>query len=925
MALLDRFRTQPPHTHPDPAVRLQFVTELPLEDPATIASFARDDSDPQVRRTAVAKLLDPGLLGPLSRDDRDGSVRTQALEMLRALALEAFEGSTESQALAAVDEVAASHDARTLGEIAKRATRAAVAERAVKQMADPRALGSVARHAVSDLARRHAFEWLRDRGETAELLGVALNAEHKDVAVAAVDLLPNRHDLQQIAVSSRNKSAARRAANRLREMDERLALEAAQAAAAARLAAEPLRSSVSVNMSDATSSSVPPVVRARDASEADEPDAERRRLEQAAAAERARVAAQQLTQAGERDDALGRLADEGAAAAQREPLAEATKAFDAIRRRWTALAAGYAIERTTSTRFADAEASLQARGQQAREAEARATRDAWQRLQNLLARVEPLPSKTDLSLKAAERALRDVRAAMADPPAGSTQVDAAALLGRLSAAHEALIPKVNELREADEWQKWANVTIQEALCAQMEALLSLDDPEEVVRRSRDLQQQWRLAADVPRDKADGLWRRFKSAHDVAWARCEAHFAAQAQVRAVNLAKKIDLCEQAESLSESTQWIQTAEALKTLQADWKAVGPVSRGHEREVWDRFRTACDRFFSRRHDDLAARKTAWSQNLARKDALCARVEALAESTDWEPAAAEIKRLQAEWRTVGPVKKSRSEAIWQRFRTACDHFFLRYAHRHDTARAERVAAREALCAALESLAPGDASATEGAATSPAPSDAVAPLAPEDLLARVRALRTDWRQEQTQRGVDIDRARALDARFGAALLRAIASAPAAFANTELDPDANRRRMETLVIKIEDLAKALAGPAAAADATLSPSNRLASMLKEALAANTIGGRADDGARFRAAAADLAQAQTAWAQIGDVPDEVRRPLAARFERAARQISERVGPSLRSEGGGRSPRGAGGPGGTSRPRDAGRPPARYDGRGR
>ncbi len=255
-----------------------------------------------------------------------------------------------------------------------------------------------------------------------------------------------------------------------------------------------------------------------------------------------------------------------------------------------------------------------------------------------------------------------------------------------------LTPKVTELREADEWQKWANVTIQEQLCAKMEALGALEDAEVIAREVRELQQQWRQAADVPRDKADGLWRRFKAAHDAVWARCESHFAAEAQARAENLAKKVALCEQAEALSDSTDWLHTADAIKKLQSDWKDIGPVSRGREKAIWDRFRTACDRFFTRRHDDLAQRKAVWSENLAKKDALCARVEALAESTDWEPTALEIKRLQAEWKSIGPVKKSRSEAIWQRFRTACDRFFERYAQRHDIARADRVAAREAIC-----------------------------------------------------------------------------------------------------------------------------------------------------------------------------------------------------------------------------------------
>src|SRR5262249_50711793 len=322
----------------------------------------------------------------------------------------------------------------------------------------------------------------------------------------------------------------------------------------------------------------------------------------------------------------------------------------------------------------------------------------------------------------------------------------------------------------------------------------------------------------PRAQADALWRRFKAAHDEVWARCEAYFAAQARERAENLAKKLALCEKAESLAGSTQWIQTAEEIKTLQAEWKTIGPVSRGKEKAIWDRFRAACDRFFTRRHEDLAARKVVWAQNLAKKDALCVRAEALAESTDWDQAAAEIKKLQAEWRSIGPVKKSKSEAVWARFRGACDRFFARHAARHDTARAERVAAREAICTMLEGLAQGDE-------------------APSDLAATVRSLRGRWQQEIAARGVGPDQARALEKRVDAAFAAVIGHRPSASAGPALHPDANRKRMETLVHKMEDLAASLAGPASALDQSLSPTNRLAAMLKDALAANTIGGKAD----------------------------------------------------------------------------------------
>ena len=92
-------------------------------------------------------------------------------------------------------------------------------------------------------------------------------------------------------------------------------------------------------------------------------------------------------------------------------------------------------------------------------------------------------------------------------------------------------------------------------------------------------------------------------------------------------------------------------------------------------------------------------AQQLTPSNAASQQGYALKDSNDWDSAASEMKRLQAEWKTVGPVKKSRSEALWQRFRGAADHFFARYSQRHDIALGERVAAREAVCQELEALA----------------------------------------------------------------------------------------------------------------------------------------------------------------------------------------------------------------------------------
>jgi Domain of Unknown Function (DUF349) len=847
MTLLDRFRTQTRHKHPDPAVRLAFVAELPLDDRETIAAIAREDEDPRVRRAAVAKLMEPAALGAVARDDADESVRGAALEMLRDLALEAFEGTAEADSLDAVDAIA---DARMLAQVAKTAGREIVALRALSRASDTHTLGSIARHAASEAVRRAAFERLRERAEHAEILAVAMNSEFKDTGLAAVDVITDRGELEQVSSRGRNKAAAKRARGILREAEESAARDQAarmetEAAVAAAAVVAPLAEVGVVEPSDAVED-----VLLAEAAPLEDPDADERRRAEA-------------PEEPDRSEESERRRQE--LAAQRARDVEEHEKLEAERRAQVAAA---------------------------READQRARREALARLHNLLGRVEPLMARTDLSLKAADRALRDVRTTLnAIPPLPSRQ-DFEEVARRLRAAQDGLMPKVLELREADDWQRWANVGVQEQLIAKMEALKTLDDAETIAREVRSLQEQWKKVADVPRPQADALWRRFKTAHDEVWAKCETHFAVEAQARAENLARKAVLCEKAEALAESTSWIQTAEEIKQLQAEWKAIGPVSRGREKAIWDRFRTACDRFFTRRHDDLAQRKKTWGENLSRKDALCVRAEALAESSDWEPAAAEIRRLQNEWKTVGPVKKSRSEAVWQRFRAACDKFFTRYAQRHDIARAERVAAREAICDELAALAPAE-------------SDVVEP--PADLLAKLRTLRGRWQQEIAARGVDPERAQALDRRFADAFAAVVARWPAAFAGSDLDPDANRKRMEALVRRVEDLAASIAGPASAAadaDAAMSPTVRLAAMLKEALAANTIGGRADEDSRSRAAAEELRQAQTNWSRIGPVPEDVKRALADRFQKASRRINDRI--SASRPGGGLASR----PGGSGRP---------------
>ena len=846
-----------------------YVEEIPLGERDAIAAIAKDDEDPRVRKAAVSKLMDPAALGRIARDDSDDDVRARAIAMLRDIALDAFEGISETDSLDAVDAIA---DPKLLAQIAKSAAREDVALKALARFSsssggDAHALGSVARHAAAEAARRGAFDLLRDRQDRGEILAVGMNSEFKDTAVAAVDAVADDPALlEQIASKSKNKSASKRARGILRDAEERAAREAAEREAEKREAEE------------------------REVME----QRERAQVQAAAAAQAAALAGAAIASESADGMPVPDVVAPDLEALQRARQQELAEREARERSR--------AEEEAAARVRAEADAALAARKEaerrEAHEAADRARREALARVNHLLARVEPLASNPEVSLKAADRALRDVRAAAASIPPLPSRQDFDDVSRRLKAVQAALTDKTHELRNAAEWRQWANAGVQEQLCVRMEALRSVEDPEAVATEVRSLQQQWKDAADVPRAQADALWRRFKAAHDEAWSKCEAYFAAQATERAQNLAKKVALCEKAESFADSTHWVETADAIKALQVEWKAIGPVSRGREKQIWDRFRSACDKFFTRRHQDLAERKANWAANFAKKEALVVKAEALASSTEWDAAAAEIKRLQNEWKTIGPVKKSRSEAIWLRFRGACDAFFARYAERHEVARGERVAAREAICAELEAIATAPADDPRGAA---------------DILAAVRAIRGRWHDELAQRGVEPKRSRELDDRAAQAFANVLARWPEAFAGTDLDPEANQKRMEALVGKVEQLAASLDGPAGAADndAALSPTNRLAAMLKEALAANTIGGKVDDGSRFRAAAEEAREAQASWSRIGAVPDAARRPLTVRFERACARINAKTGAASRPAVVGRAagPDRSGGRGGARR----------------
>ncbi len=575
------------------------------------------------------------------------------------------------------------------------------------------------------------------------------------------------------------------------------------------------------------------------------------------------VAELSLEERAEKTARLTQLLDGAEQVLAATDLPDARTRWNALRREWTALLPGLALDEPLATRLADVEGRIEARDAAVREARTRHQQDNLARLQGLCDEAEKLSQGDHLTLRDAERVLRDIRAALDAPGPLPSRQDQQAIVSRLKAVQSLIFPRVQDLREADGWERWANAGVQEALITRLESLREQTDPAVVARQLRVVQDEWHKVRAVPREKGRELWQRYKIIEGELRLRCESFFQQLAVERVDNLRRKEALCAQVEALADSTDWIRTAETIKALQAEWKTIGPVTPGHEKAVWERFRAACDRFFTRRKNDLTERKNVWMANLKKKEAVCAQVEALLESTDWDRALAEVKHIQAEWRQVGPVKRNRSEALLARFHTACEKFFDRYAHRNDHELAQQLAAREQICADLEAVL--------------APPDGAEPEPDEGLAKRVLALKRQWDQAPA---VTRAQAEPLVERFTKAMNAVIDARPDAFKGTEVDPGATRKRMEQLCQIVEGFAGE-----EKADAQMSPAAILAAQLREALAANTIGGRADDDARWRNAADEVRKAQASWRRLGPVPDAVGRELEGRFQKACNRFFKQL----------------------------------------
>ena len=259
----------------------------------------------------------------------------------------------------------------------------------------------------------------------------------------------------------------------------------------------------------------------------------------------------------------------------------------------------------------------------------------------------------------------------------------------------------NELRAYD-FKK--NLERKTALCEAAEALAEETDIIVAFRKLQQLHQDFRETGPVASDLREQIWTRFKDASTVINKRHQEFFEARKQKEEENLTKKTAICEtiegfDLEGLKTFAEWNAISEKITTLQAEWKTIGYAPQKMNTKIFERFRAACDNFFTRKNEYFQTVRENLNQNYALKLELVEKAEALKDSTDWKATADALVELQKKWKEIGTVPKKYSDQIWERFNAACDAFFAAKKEANKDVHTEQTANMEKKKAIIDALA----------------------------------------------------------------------------------------------------------------------------------------------------------------------------------------------------------------------------------
>ena len=892
MGIADFFR--PKYRHSDVKVRSAAVRALTSDDAAILEQVARTDSDIGVRRIAIEKIDEAKVLAELARAETERSLKELINERAAELWTATACSADADKAGAALGGMLALEDhQRALVDVVVRAQNATIRKRAFGELRDPRALADLAKSDAAQDLRIAAVARIED-GDV--LRALAIDTTQKEVGLAAVDEIDDMDRLENIANKAKNKAVRQRARKIVAEMVEaerdrnkkpgtpdevkRRRAEKAQLVremegiadtfdfakhedTVGKLEVQMMKLGPATDGADEGDERFAKAVerfwKRKEHHESTARSADELRLIEKEAQREREAAAKARAEKAEKGDKADKPEPEKEADDYVRPLAP-----DPVREAREAEAKARREEREAKRAEEDARRAAQQAEREARKAaDAERSVAIKASLEAMLAEMEALAN--DKSDERRTRSSAEGGAKVDDDKADGRAVDRVlaqaakafdqigkvvgperdTLADRYTAVRGKLVIRANERREAEDWQRWANVPKAEALIATAKEMAEGDAAPDLGNRLRELQKLWKEEiGPLPQKRSKELWESFKAECDKVYDKVKGVRAVENEKFAEVTKVKEALIAEAEGLADSTDFAATASKLKELQAAWKTSGHLPRKQGDELWQRFRAACDKFFERRKPLLDAKHAEETVNLQKKQALITRAQEIAAKAGegtWGKAIGEIKDLQAQWKEIGFVPRRDADAVYKAFRTACDALFAkRDAARDSEANAHR-AEVDALRAEIEAArASGDVSAA--------------------IAARAKA---------RELGVLADESVALAQHL-------IANHPDAIKGTELDPAQLRARREKLIARAEELLpKQAAAPVATGD--------VAAQLKAAMQKNAFGDLRFSG---RDPVEVVEELRATWAEIGPILEAEDRAQVERFETIVDRVLDAAG---------------------------------------
>ena len=234
---------------------------------------------------------------------------------------------------------------------------------------------------------------------------------------------------------------------------------------------------------------------------------------------------------------------------------------------------------------------------------------------------------------------------------------------------------LNLNREAREYDFKKNLEKKTQLCEAAEKLADESDVISAFHQLQDLHQEYRETGPVEKELREQVWQRFKAASTVINKRHQQHFEEIRAEEEENLVKKTALCEKIEDIvkqerKNTSDWDSQSKEIIALQQEWKTIGFTPQKMNTKIFERFRAACDEFFTKKGEYFKELKEKYAENAKRKQELVEKAQALKDSTDWKKTSDKLIALQKEWKTIGMVPKRLGDQLWEDFLAACNHFF---------------------------------------------------------------------------------------------------------------------------------------------------------------------------------------------------------------------------------------------------------------